>query len=68
MNTLFGQQSILCYDAAEVNGSDVIDLSDAVYLLNGLFASGALPLPPYPNCGVNSGDRDNCREYNSCSR
>jgi hypothetical protein len=41
----------LCLDAADVNDSGVLDLSDAVHLLNHLFSGGPPPPLPYPEEG-----------------
>jgi hypothetical protein len=37
-----------CLEAANANDDPRIDLSDAVYLLQGLFLGGPLPPPPGP--------------------
>ena len=39
-----------CLEAADANSSRDIDLSDGVYILQWLFASGSDPLAPFPDC------------------
>ena len=40
-----------CVAAANANGDDDVDMTDAVYLLVHLFAGGAAPAAPFPDCG-----------------
>lgn len=42
----------ICPDAADANDSGAIDVSDVIFLLDFLFQSGHIPLPPYPNPGL----------------
>ena len=44
---LFAQAgSPLCMDAADVNDSGTVDLSDTIYALSFLFTNGPVPPPP----------------------
>ena len=48
---LFADARLDCDDAADANDDGVIDVSDAVFLLNSLFSSGASIAEPFPDCG-----------------
>jgi len=40
-----------CSDACDINDDGMLDISDGIYALGGLFGVGAPPLAPYPDCG-----------------
>ncbi|MEM7231388.1 MAG: hypothetical protein AAF517_04405 [Planctomycetota bacterium] len=61
LNFLFiGGSRPPCFAAADLNGNQQVDLSDAVYALNTLFLGGPNPSAPYPNCGPNPCEGDDC--------
>ena len=41
-----------CLDAADVDDSGRVDLTDAIGLLQFLFLGGAGPRSPFPGCGA----------------
>lgn len=43
---------VACMDACDANDDGKVNLADTVYLLNFLFQSGATPLEPFPNPGL----------------
>ncbi len=49
---LFRGAALGCEDAADVDDSEEIDLTDAIGLLNFIFLKGAPPPPPYPQPGA----------------
>ena len=49
---LFSGLAILCRDACDSNGSETLDIADAMFELTYLFLLGAAPPPPFPNCIV----------------
>lgn len=53
-----GSARLPCLDAADVNDSGSLDLSDAVHLLNHLFRGGPAPLAPFPEAGADPTRRD----------
>lgn len=40
-----------CSDGCDINDDGMLDISDGIYSLGGLFGVGAPPLAPYPECG-----------------
>jgi len=48
-----------CLAAVDANGDAGIDISDPVYVLLFLFAGGAAPPPPFPECGPAGGSTGN---------
>ncbi len=65
LNYLFGYSgNLTCVDACDSNDDETINIADAIYLLSGLFAGGALPQPPFPSCGPDpAGDLLDCSSY-----
>lgn len=53
-----GRQTILCEDAADTNDSGLIEVSDAVLLLNHFFRGGPPPRWPYPLPGTDAEESD----------
>ena len=66
---LLGQPSSLdCAATADANGDSRADVSDAVYLLLHLFAGGAAPVPPFPECGGDpASEPAGCVEHEACA-
>jgi len=57
-----------CQDAADVDDSGTIDTGDVVYLMESLFAGGAMPPPPFPGCGADSTeDLLGCDSHEGCT-
>lgn len=46
-----GGERLPCARAADVNANKIVEIGDAVMLLNSLFADGPPPAPPYPDAG-----------------
>jgi len=44
-------QRINCQDASDTDDNGVIDITDAIYLLNHLFIGGSPPKSPFLACG-----------------
>ena len=63
---LFAGVATACEVALDVNGSNVVDLADAIALLEGLFTGGALPVAPFPNCGVDATTTLTCTAFSAC--
>jgi len=40
-----------CHQAADLDAGGVLDISDAVFLLEYLFLGGPPPAAPFPDCG-----------------
>jgi len=53
-----GRSDITCEDAADVNNNGVVEISDAISLLNHFWRSGPPPTAPYPNPGVDTDTDD----------
>ena len=51
LNYLFGQTTVECLDACDVNDDEVLNIADAVFTLAALFSGGPMPTAPFPNCG-----------------
>ena len=49
---LFLGRELVCLDAADTDDDEQLVITDAVYLLDFLFRSGAPPPPPYPGAGT----------------
>lgn len=45
---LFAARELLCEDAADVDDSGQVNVTDAIVTLDHLFRAGAPPMPPYP--------------------
>jgi hypothetical protein len=62
-----GDQPSTCWDAADIDDSAMIDISDAVYNLENLFMGGPPPPPPgRETCGFDPTiDLFGCRVYNN---
>jgi hypothetical protein len=62
-----GEAELPCLDAADVDDSGVLDLTDAVYSLLFQFVSGAQPASPFPDCGIDPViDALDCQSYPGC--
>lgn len=46
---------IPCQDAADTNNNEVLDVADAIFLLNYLYRGGAAPQSPFPSPGEDTG-------------
>jgi fibronectin type III domain protein len=56
-----------CLAAANANGSEGVDISDAIFLLWFLFEVGPAPVPPFPACGLDpSAASPGCASYPGC--
>jgi hypothetical protein len=57
-----------CYDSADANDDDDLDVADPVYLLWWRFVDGPPPLAPFTACGVDPTDEDSlgCAGYEPC--
>ena len=69
LNLLFRKSSpeIACEKAADTDNSDVLDITDAVYLLRFLFSAGSSPPQPFGECGLDpSQDLLLCTSYDAC--
>jgi hypothetical protein len=53
-----GEGDLTCDDAADVNDDGLIDLTDAILLLNHLFRGGVPPVYPYPRPGFDANAMD----------
>jgi PKD repeat protein len=51
-----GGVDLACADAADMSDDGLLDVSDAVYLLNFLFKSASYPAPPFPDPGLDATD------------
>ena len=47
-----------CIAALNANGDDEVNVTDAVALLNYLFADGPAPVAPFPDCGRGLSEAD----------
>jgi len=47
-----GTDELNCEDARDVNDDAQVDLADPISLLSYLFSSGAMPVAPFPGCGL----------------
>ena len=43
-----------CFDAADVNDSGSLDITDGIFSLSFLFLGGPPPAPPFPECGIDA--------------
>ena len=60
-------QAPACVGAADLNDSGGLDVSDAIYGLNYLFADGPSPAAPFPDCGPDpTPDTLACDSYPPC--
>ncbi len=60
---LFDGQDAVCAKAYDVDDLGTVNIADAIYLLNHLFASGADVPEPYENCGADpTDDRLTCED------
>ena len=48
---LFGSGSVACTSALDTNDDELVDLSDVISSLDGIFGLGGLPGVPFPGCG-----------------
>lgn len=51
-----GEPRLPCLEAADVNDSGRVDVTDAIHLLNYLFRGSSPPSPPYPALGLDPED------------
>jgi hypothetical protein len=64
---LFAGLDLACEDAADVDDSGVLDLSDVLRDLRYLFLEGAPPAAPWPGCGIDPTDDSlGCGAHPSC--
>ena len=56
-----------CAKSADTNDTGVVDVTDALYLLNFLFTGGAPPAAPFAACGQDpTADELSCDSFPSC--
>jgi hypothetical protein len=56
-----------CRDAADIDDSGVLDITDAIYALSNLFGGGPPPPAPFPGCGHDPTPSDlGCELYPLC--
>jgi hypothetical protein len=56
LDSLFkGGYPLPCYDAADVNDSGIVEIGDAILLLNYFFRGGDPPAAPFPFAGEDEG-------------
>jgi hypothetical protein len=59
--------SLGCLEAADIDDSGSLDLTDPVLLLEHLFLGGAAPAAPFPGCGADpTADGLGCGSYGAC--
>ncbi|MAW77824.1 MAG: hypothetical protein CMJ95_10640 [Planctomycetes bacterium] len=63
---VFFDLALDCNDAADVNNDGAINLSDAIYMYSALVGFGPVPPPPFPDCGLDTGDNLGCDNFDSC--
>lgn len=64
LGTVFGTIEVPCRQSCEINGDNLIDLADAIALINYLFQGGPSPAAPFPDClGIFGQD---CARPSSC--
>ncbi len=62
-----GGPSFNCLGANDANADGLYDMADPLHVINYQFIDGPNPAPPFPECGVISGQEpDDCVEYPSC--
>jgi len=62
-----GETALLCLDAADVDDSGTLDITDAVYSLSFQFLGGEPPPGPFPGCGIEEPiDGLDCQSYPGC--
>ena len=67
LNFLFGTKSLPCLDAADADGNDAVELTDAVRLLGFLFLDSEPPEAPFRECGFALDDAVlTCDRYEPC--
>ena len=67
LNHLFGTKALHCLDAADADGNDAVELTDAVRLLGFLFLDSEPPEAPFRQCGFAlSGGALTCERYEPC--
>jgi len=52
---LFRSDPTTCRDAGDADNNELLNLADALYLLNYLFQGGPAPAAPFPNPGADTG-------------
>ena len=62
-----GKFHLECRDAADVDDSGAVDISDAIRLLGFLFLGGPAPAQPFPDCGADpTDDAIDCQGRTGC--
>ena len=62
-----GEDRPVCLDAADVDDSRNVTLTDGIYLLNHLFRAGPVPTEPFPMCGTDPTPDDlSCEFFPRC--
>ncbi len=57
-----------CKDAADADDNGVLEIIDAVYLLNFLFLGGLAPAEPFPTCGPDPTPEGlGCKSFAPCA-
>jgi hypothetical protein len=69
---LFSTKALPCLDAADADGNDALELTDAVRLLGFLFLGTEPPPAPFESCGADAGGPGSegsalgCESYEPC--
>ncbi|MDE0960698.1 MAG: hypothetical protein OSB09_07950 [Planctomycetota bacterium] len=66
---LFGQNQTpsTCIDASDINDDGLVNIADAISLLEYLFEGGSVPPAPSTSCGPDDSiDNLTCQEFNGC--
>lgn len=66
LESLFVTGSVTCEAACNANTDGAFDLSDAIFLLTHIFQLGPNPTAPFPDCGIDLGELDECTEFPGC--
>ncbi|MEM7230634.1 MAG: hypothetical protein AAF517_00580 [Planctomycetota bacterium] len=62
-------EAVSCDDAADVDDSGAVNISDGVYLLIHLFQGGRPPVEPLLECGEDpTADEIDCEEFSACEQ
>ena len=67
LSLFLGGIELSCRNAADIDDSGVVEISDGIGLLNFLFRNGSPPVAPFPFCGLDqTADELGCVAYSPC--